>query len=239
MQNAILLFAKKEMKKTCCIWRNIFFIAGLWILFVTATVLCRPKWHREGAWEPVTEIHDGFYALKRDSLDVAFIGSSQIFTSINPLLIWKEYGIFSYDMTSSVQRIWISKYYIQEVLKYQSPKVIVLEVMEFSDESPNDENRNRKALDYMKFSKEKIDAIRESIKGCPDETMISYIFPFIRYHERWNSLTSEDFSYFTSEKKSYMHGYDPRYNVEVQPIEQFLPHESVDRGGFRTETKRL
>ena len=216
------------MKKIVIFSKTVLFIGVLWILSVIVTVLCRPKWYREGIWEPVTEIHDGFYALEKDSLDVAFVGSSQIFSNINPLLIWKEYGISSYDMTSSAQRAWISKYYIQEILKYQSPKVIVLDMMKFYDATPNDEDRNRKALDYMRMSKEKMEAIRESIRGCPDETMISYIFPIIRYHKRWADLTSDDFGYFFKTKGFYMHGYDPRYGVEEQPLDRFLPHENQE-----------
>ena len=228
MKRVMLPFVQERgTGRICRILRGFLFAGGLWVLLVAVTILCRPKWYREGIWEPVTEIHDGFYALDRDSLDVAFVGSSQIFANINPLLIWKDYGISSYDMTSSSQRVWISKYYIQEIIKYQSPKVIVLEVMKFFEASPNDEERNRKALDYMKLSKEKIEAAWESIKGCPDETVSSYIFPILRFHQRWKELTSEDFAYFTSEKRSYMHGYDPRYSVAEQPMAEFLPHRSL------------
>ena len=214
---------KESMQKIIKFGKIIVFTVGLWIFLVVVTILCRPKWYREGIWEPVTEIHDGFYALDRNSIDVAFVGSSQIFANINPLLIWKEYGISSYDMTSSSQRIWISRYYVQEILKYQSPKVIVLEVMKFFEEAPNDEDRNRKALDYMRFSKEKVEAIRESIRDCPDETMISYIFPIIRFHQRWKNLVPDDFTYITSDKKTYMYGYAPRYGIEEQTLGLFLP----------------
>ncbi len=29
-----------------------------------------------------------------------------------------------------------------------------------------------------------------------DESFIEYVFPILRYHERWNQLTSDDFKYF-------------------------------------------
>lgn len=195
--------------------KSLFFILIFVVLLTAWTILLRPKWYRDGIWEPVTQIHDGFYSLEKNSTDVFFIGSSQVFADINPLLIWHDFGIASYDMTSSAQRLWISKYYVDEVIKYQKPEVIAFEVGVCFDDTPNDEDRNRKALDYMRLSPEKMDAISASIIGSPEESFLSYIFPIMRYHKRWSSLSAEDFRYFLSKKNFFLRGFSPRYNIET------------------------
>ena len=46
----------------------------------------------------------GFYYEKNNSLDAVFIGSSSLWRSINPLLIYEDYGIASYIIATSAQR---------------------------------------------------------------------------------------------------------------------------------------
>lgn len=53
------------------------------------------------------------------------------FCDINPVEIWKEYGIPSYNFANGAQRIQISEYYLKEALQRQKPKVAVLEVCIF------------------------------------------------------------------------------------------------------------
>ena len=75
-----------------------------------------------------TTIIDGFYAEKRNDIDVLFIGSSNCFCTIDPLVLYEEYGIASYDFASSSQSMDISLLYLKEALKKQKPKVVALEV---------------------------------------------------------------------------------------------------------------
>lgn len=209
-------------KKTAKLIRVGVFILLFFILLSITTTILKPKWYRSGIWEPVTQIHDGFYSLEKDSTDVIFIGSSQVFCNINPLTIWHDFGISSYDMTSSGQRIWISDYYVHEVLKYQKPKVIALEVGILFDDSPNDEDRNRKALDYMRFSTDKLKAIEATVKYSPDESFFSYLFPIMRFHTRWNQLAGDDFQYFSSDKHYFLRGYSPRYGSIAVPEDMWV-----------------
>ena len=51
------------------------FALGLLILFHLLTVIFKPKWYRDEMWEPVTQMHDGYYALEKGSVDVVFIGA--------------------------------------------------------------------------------------------------------------------------------------------------------------------
>ena len=72
---------------------------------------------------------EGFYAEEENSLDFVFVGSSQMFTTVVPAVLWEEYGMTSYDFGANEQPMYLSYYYIKEALKYQNPKAIVLEVL--------------------------------------------------------------------------------------------------------------
>lgn len=209
-------------KKTIKLVRGGVFTLLFLTLLSAVTTILKPKWYGGGGWEPVTQIHDGFYSLEKDNTDVIFIGSSQVFCNINPLLIWHEFGISSYDMTSSAQRIWISDYYVNEVLKYQHPKVIALEISTIFTDKPNDEDRNRKALDYMKLSADKLKAIETTVRYSSDESFASYLFPIMRFHTRWENLAKEDFEYFSSDKHYFLRGFSPRYSITAVPNEAWM-----------------
>ncbi len=48
-----------------------------------------------------TTIVDGFYAEKKNDIDLVVIGSSNSFCTVDPLVLYEEYGIAAYDFGSS------------------------------------------------------------------------------------------------------------------------------------------
>jgi hypothetical protein len=79
---------------------------------------------------------------------------------------------------------------------------------------PQKEAYNRMTLDGMKFSTVKLKDIKASM--TEGETMLSYLFPILRYHARWSDLTSEDFKYLLKRKQVSINGYLMR--VDVKPV---------------------
>lgn len=63
----------------------------------------------------------------------------------------------------------------------------------FIDESI-DEISNRSALNYMRFSPNYLTTVYHSLNRKNNETMASYIFPVLRYHSRWEELSTVDFN---------------------------------------------
>lgn len=100
----------------------------------------------------------GFYNEKRNTLDVLAFGSSHAYASINPIEIWDKTGIQSYVLATSNQPIWITYYYMKEALKFQKPKVMILDVHMIVDydKEYGTEAMNYTALNEMKFSKTKL-----------------------------------------------------------------------------------
>lgn len=219
---------KNKMKVNKLV-RVVIFIGILLIMVQAITLLLKPKWYgQELGHEAVTSMVDGFYNETKNSIDVLFLGSSNVFRDINPTVIYNESGITSYVLGSASQRMWISKYYLKEALKYQTPKVVVLDLYTIFIGDLNGESENRKALDYHKFSFEKLSAIKDSIyyDGETKENYISYLFPVLRYHSRWQELSSEDFRYFFTDKHYYLKGYDIVNSIEQQENYDFFTTET-------------
>lgn len=170
-----------------------------------ANEIFTPKWEADGLWEPATLIVDGFYAEEENTIDVLYLGSSNSFYDINPLVIYENQNITGYVLGSGEQRLYTSYYYLQEALKYQQPKVVVLDALGLFYEGIGEEEQNRKAYDYMKLSKEKIESLRVAMGE--EESILSYIFPVARYHARYSSLTARDFVYPFLDKHYSLKGY--------------------------------
>lgn len=175
-----------------------------------------------------TTIVDGFYAEKKDDIDVIVIGSSNSFCTIDPVVLYDNYGIAAYDFGSSSQPVQISLLYIKEALKRQEPKVIAFEVnMMMSDSiSSKDEAGLRWGLTDMPLTLDKLECIYQSV-GEIDAEYFSYVFPSLRYHSRWKELSKTDYTYFYSDKTNNTKGY-----LETQSVaETAVNLDSYDMAG--------
>ena len=113
-----------------------------------------------------------YYKEPKDH-EVIFIGDCEVYANFSPLVMYEQDGIKAYVRGSSQQMIWQSYYILKETLKYETPKVVVLNVnsMRYGKNSDKvSEAYNRLTIDNMKWSKEKIDIINESM--TEDETFI-------------------------------------------------------------------
>jgi hypothetical protein len=72
-------------------------------------------------------------------------------------------------------------------------------------DAPVSEAYNRLTIDQMRWSKQKIGIIQASM--TEDEDFMSYVFPILRYHSRFDELTKEDFTYLFHEKDITHNGY--------------------------------
>ncbi len=75
-----------------------------------------------------TTIVNGFYAEKKNDIDLLVLGSSNSFCTINPLVLYEQYGIAAYDFGSSSQPLNITVLYLKEAFRRQKPKVVALEI---------------------------------------------------------------------------------------------------------------
>lgn len=140
-----------------------------------------------------TDSLNGFYAEEENSIEVLFIGASTMFCTADPLVLYEDYGIASYDFGSSAQPFELSYLFMQEALKTQKPKVIALEVISIFNELDTNkaENLNYGITD-MPFSKTKAAGLYDMFRNNKGAGL-SYLIPIVQYKERWKELTKEDF----------------------------------------------
>ena len=143
--------------------------------------------------------------------DVVFIGDCEVYESFVPAVLWEEYGISSYVRGSAQQLVWQSYHILEETFEYESPKVVVFNVLALKYGDPQSEAFNRMTLDGMKWSRAKADAISESMTD--EENFIDYVFPILRFHSRITELTGDDFKYLFKSPKVSHSGYLMQKNI--------------------------
>lgn len=149
---------------------------------------------------------EGFYAEEKDSLDFIFIGSSQMFTSVVPAVLWEEYGITSYDFGANEQPMYLSYYYIKEALKYQNPKAIVLEVSYCNAREYASEGVHHINLDDLRMGPVKLEAVFDII---PAGERLPYLLELAKYHDTWTDLDRASLKYMTGDRHNPYKGYTP------------------------------
>ena len=182
--------------------------AVLWLL----QALVMPKYmleNQEGALI-------GEYYANAGGNDVIFIGDCEVYETFSPVTLWQEYGITSYIRGSPQQTIWQSYYLMEETFRYEVPRVMVFNVLSMkydTVESTGNQTRreayNRMTLDGMRWSGSKYRSILASMtrEERQWDALISYLFPLLRYHDRWSELTWEDFRYLFHREAVSDNGY--------------------------------
>ncbi len=67
------------------------------------------------------------YQQPKNTVDVLVAGSSLAYSGANTNVLWKAYGIASYDLCGAEQPFWSTYYQLKEALRLQRPKLIVLD----------------------------------------------------------------------------------------------------------------
>ena len=176
-------------------------LAALVILIICGRVFI-PKYATENVDGRVT----GDYYAEEGPVDVIFVGSSTVYNAYIPACIYEEYGFTSYDRANASQTIWQSYYMIRDAINYNKPKMVVLDAsfMKYGEEF-KEEPSNRKTIDGMRLTVDKMMAAKVSM--YEEESLLSYVFPILRFHSRWNDLKMEDLKYAFSDPKVTYDGF--------------------------------
>lgn len=181
---------------------------------------------------PTTLAYIDFYDMEKDTIDVLFLGSSLAATAYVPQELYDRYGICSYNLASEKQSPIVSYFWLKEALRYQSPKVLVLDCYYFFQVNDSTLNTSeisiRRALDYMRWSSVKLEAIWTICELDPEQSISSYFFPNIRYHERWGELAENDFTLYEMADGYGLKGYAPLQ--EKCGFDAYTSYESEKNG---------
>ena len=135
-----------------------------------------------------------FYRQPDGRVDVLLVGNSHSGINIDTATLWNKYGIASYNLWGGVQPLWNSYHFLVEALKYQHPKLVVLEVTATVSDYEYSEEQNRiKNIAGMRFSKNKIEAVKAS---APEGSRLNLLLGLPLYHGRFDEISEEDFENF-------------------------------------------
>lgn len=221
------------VRKIKAFFFSIFFIALTLVSLYGVNWMLRPKYTTQNSKWPTTASYEQFYKMKENSIDVLFFGSSLIVNSMIPQEFYNEYGITSYNLGSEQQSIFLSYYWLKEALRFQKPKVVVLDLYYLTDMHPENvinttEPLTRKCLDPMRFSEVKKEAVEALCKLDPSQSELSYYLTNLRFHTRWELLEESDLNRNLS-GYSRLKGYSPLTEVWKLPFDTYEPEKKKGR----------
>ena len=158
------------------------------------------------------------YYLSAKDHDVIFIGDCEVYANFSPITLWEEFGITSFIRGGPQQLIWQSYYLLHDTLRFETPQIVVFNVLAMQYNEPQSEPYNRLNLDGMQFSSAWLRAVAAS--KTEDEGWLSHLFPLFRYKERWRELSREDFTYFFGNPRVSVNGFMIR--SDIMPAD-FIP----------------
>ena len=103
------------------------------------------------------------YYKDRSDHEVLFVGDCEVYENFSTIELWRKYGITSYIRGSAQQLTWQSYYLLEDALKYETPKVVVFNVLALKYNEPQSEAYNRMSIDGMKWSMSKVNDIKASM----------------------------------------------------------------------------
>ena len=139
-----------------------------------------------------------FYKEEPNSLDVVFMGASEVQASYAPGYAYDLYGYTSYLYTQDSNHGQLFEAQVKEILSCQSPELIVVDAYGFLYPGETEEARVRLFAENIPLSLNRIDTILNST----NDHKLSYLLPMIKYHSKWwsNQMLVQNIKYRLAEQ---------------------------------------
>ena len=127
----------------------------------------------------------GFYEEDKNSLDIVYLGASEVYSDIAPGHAYEKNGVTSYLFATQANSILNYKSQLKNILSRQDPDLIVIELngAVYGDEEEVTKEPNlRNYADNVPLDLTKAEWIIEN----GGKNTAEYLFPFIKYHGVWS-----------------------------------------------------
>lgn len=199
------------------------FLAIFAVLFLSIQDTLKLKMGHRG-----TDSVKGFYEEKEDSVEVLCLGASTAWCTVDPLVLYEEYGIAAYDFGSSAQPFELTAAFLEEAFRTQHPKVVCLEMLSLckSIDEGDPDNLNYGLTD-LRFSRIKAQRVLEMLPQDKGKAL-SYLIPIVQYKDRWQELEKNDFIGEYESYANYAKGAYTQDKIADAPLDFTYYFENTD-----------
>lgn len=171
-------YVKRSGKSLCCI-----------LLLILTYVMLDNIFLVKGGRKllPMADLYD----QDRNTVDILLLGTSHAGYNIDIQKMWEDYGYSAYILWGPSQRFEENYYYLREALKYQKPKLVLLETYAVIYNNPNLDERISLSVSQLRSWWERI---LLSINATDGQGWIEYALGMPKYHQRYGELDKADFS---------------------------------------------
>ena len=147
-----------------------------------------------------------FYYEPDESIQIIGIGNSDLYSGFVPTKLFEDYGYTSQMSGSPYQTPLQSYYYLREMLKYQTPQLVIIEVDMLYDELPGEQ----------KAEKNNLDAFFNYMNTDDVEAFIADKLPIFTFHDRWKSVINKNTKMRTPNSHGYKY-FSAISDVKIEP----------------------
>lgn len=215
--------------------KTIIFVAGFLYILMTVTYIIRTN-------GDVKDRYTGFYAEPKNTIDVVMIGSSPVYPYFSTPMMWGEYGICAYPISSNLQRPVAGTYLVEEIRKTQQPALYIFEMRMYTARETDLTNNmayTRGVTDNMKYSLNRIKTINAMVDQVSER--YTYYFDIFKYHSNWKTMVlPEQLASFRYEKLDDQKGYvmtdevGPCEAVDTSRIRERMPMPEIQEEHLKT-----
>ncbi len=140
-----------------------------------------------------------FEEAEKGHIDALIFGSTHVMYGLNPIQLYRDYGITSYNFGSYAGGLLPSYWEMMMALDYCTPKLVIVDAHMLEDDVRYADNEGssigyaelHQAIDRFPLNKTKIDAINDMFEN--QDNKYPFLVDYIIYHDRWRELTENDF----------------------------------------------
>ena len=163
----------------------------------------------------------GIYEQPANTVQITVFGPSTSHAGISSMELYKTHGYSAYNCSTSLQSFEMTYWLMREMIRLQGgemkialvdPSIIILGASDKKRQA-----QSEKALISMQYSPIRLAASLDLWKLYSNAGFVESLVPIVRYHTRWDELTSSDFEFASvGERSSFTHGQFIRYLANVE-----------------------
>ena len=217
--------------------KSFIFITIFIIIICVLDRVFSPVGSSEGGWYVAGAMRD-MYKQEKNTIDVLYVGNSNVYTGVSPLEIYERIGITGFSASTPQQDVIGSYYVIKEFFKNQKPKIVMLETGEFFNMSMKfTELGMRSEIDYMNSGLDKLEIVNDECFNLSLSDKMKYIFPIIRFHDRYQRLTEFDIRKLVQKTEISYKGY--LYDIKTEKYKYKLKNNYQEYKKYEEEHDEL